>query len=112
MHPDCNGLTDDIFLRDSTPIATITAIISVISHHKVVAIRNYPVGPGATLTERIDKLYDCLLSASDSADDSLRINSGGMRLITYKRCVMIINLYMIYTILTFSFMTQVTRCMM
>ena len=36
MHPNRHRFTDDIALRDLTPNATVTAVIAIVAHHKVV----------------------------------------------------------------------------
>src|SRR5699024_6037255 len=40
VHPDEESTTDDIFLGYKTPKTAIQAVVSIISHHKVVALGN------------------------------------------------------------------------
>ncbi len=41
VHPDEKGLANQIGFRHGTPITTVIAVIAVITHHKIVALRNH-----------------------------------------------------------------------
>ena len=39
VHPDKESFTDDIRLGDKTPKSTVQAVIAIVTHHKVNALR-------------------------------------------------------------------------
>ena len=71
MHPNGYRPSDYVFLLHCAPLSTIAAIVSIVAHHEVMPIRDYPSrartlprDPRYVLSSVLDTIdYLCMQSA-------------------------------------------------
>src|SRR5690554_3287406 len=56
VHPDGEGLADDVLFRHGSPHTAVRTVVAVVAHHEIVTLRHHPCRTATTAGSRRDDL--------------------------------------------------------